>query len=155
MQPQLDISGFEFKTIPTVSITVEDHRLMEKLFDACYQEANHSYLGKSLARLLYVTFAWDEGGNPAGFGIADSLVHDLPGLPQTTLTLGGLCCVLPEFHRRGLYGALEARSIGAAGVVSEGRWMTCGRRSPASTASRTSTRRRSFAPAPASRSAIR
>ena len=127
MQPQLDISGFEFKTVPTVSITEEDQRMMLRLFDACYREANHSHLGKSLAHLLYVTFAWDEAGNPAGFGIADSLVKDLPLLPQTTLTLGGLCCVLPEFRRRGLFGALEARSIGAAGVVSEGRWLTCGR----------------------------
>ena len=127
MQPQLDISGFEFKTISTVSITVEDHRLMESMFDTCYREANQRYLGQSLARLLYVTFAWDEGGNPAGFGIADCVVKDLPGLPQTALALGGLCCVLPEFQQRGLVGALEARSIGATGVVSDGRWLMCGR----------------------------
>ena len=78
MQPEIDISGFEFKTVPTVSITEEDQRMMLRLFDACYREANHSHLGKSLAHLLYVTFAWDEAGNPAG-------------------------------------------------VVSEGRWLTCGR----------------------------
>ena len=126
MQPRLDISGLKFKTVSTVSVTAEDHRLMQSLFDACYLEADHRYFEKSLAHLLYVTFAWDEAGSPAGFGIADSVVHDLPRLPLTTLTLGGLCCVLPEFHDRGLVGALEARSIGAAGVVSEGRWMTCG-----------------------------
>ena len=100
---------------------------MLRLFDACYREANHSHLGKSLARLLYVTFAWDEEGSPAGFGIADSLVTDLPRLPRTALTLGGLCCVLPEFRHRGLFGALEARSVAAAGVVSEGRSLTCER----------------------------
>ena len=34
MPPEIDISGFEFKTIATVSITEEDHRLMLSLFDA-------------------------------------------------------------------------------------------------------------------------
>ena len=34
MQPRLDISGFKFKTVSTVSVTEEDHRMMLKLFDA-------------------------------------------------------------------------------------------------------------------------
>ena len=127
MLPKTHIPSFDFKTVATADVSPDDVALMHGLFDACYREANPRYSAESLAGLLYVTFAWDEGGNPAGFGIADSVVKDLPGLPQTTLALGGLCCVLPEFQQRGLVGALEARSIGATGVVSDGRWLMCGR----------------------------
>ena len=125
-QPDMDISGFEFKTTPTADVSSEDRALMHELFDACYREANHEHLDKSLSVLRYVSFAWRDG-RPAAFGIADSLVVDLPRLPQTALTLGGLCCVLPDFRRHGLFGALMARSISAGDMRSPGRMLTVGR----------------------------
>ncbi len=126
MQPQLDISGFEFKTKPTADVSADDRWLMHELFDTCYREANHEHLDKSLTVLRYVSFAWRDG-TPAAFGIADSLVVDLPRLPQTTLTLGGLCCVLPDFRRHHLFGALMGRSISAGDMRSPERMLTVGR----------------------------
>ncbi len=126
MMPQLDISGFEFKTVPTADVSAEDRALMHEQFDACYREANHEHLDKSLTVLRYVSFAWRDG-KPAAFGIADSLVIDLPRLPQTTLTLGGLCCVLPDFRRHGLFAALMGRSIAAGEIRSQERMLTVGR----------------------------
>lgn len=126
MQPQLDISGFEFRTVPTASVTASERALMHELFDACYREANHEHLEKSLVRLRYVSFAWHDG-RPAGFGIADGVIADLPRLPRQTLTLGGLCCVLSEFRRLGLFGALEGRAVFAGDIHSPERMLSCGR----------------------------
>ncbi len=125
-QPETDISGFEFKTVATADVSPDDVALMHELFDACYREANHEHLDKSLTVLRYVTFA-HRGGEPAAFALADHLIVDLPRLPQTTLTRGGLCCVLPEFRRHGLFGALMARSIAAGDMRSPGRMLTVGR----------------------------
>ncbi len=125
-QPEIDISGFEFKTVTTADVSPDDVALMHELFDACYREANHEHLDKSRGVLRHVTFAWRDG-RPAAFGLADSLIVDLPRLPQQRLTLGGLCCVLPDFRRHGLFGALMARSIVAGDMRSPGRMLTVGR----------------------------
>ena len=121
-----NVSGFEFKTIPTAEVAPDDLALMHKLFDDCYREANHEHLDKSLKVLRYVSFASSDG-EPAAFAMADSLVLDLPRLPQTTLTLGGLCCVLLDFRRHGLFGALMGRAIGAGDMRSPERILTAGR----------------------------
>ena len=126
MIPELDVSGFTFKTVATDSLSPAERESMRRLFDACYRKANHEHLEKSLARLRFVTYAWQDE-QLAGFGIGDSLVSDLPRLPQTSVTLGGLCCVLPDFRRRGLFGALEARSIAAGGAPLQKRALSCGR----------------------------
>jgi hypothetical protein len=125
LQRNLDIPGFEFETIATSDVDAKARKLMHELFDACYREANHDHLDRSLSVLRFVTFA-REGGRDAAFGIADSRVVDLPRLPATTLLLGGLCCVHPDFRRRGLFAALMGRSMalgdrGVAGVLNCGR----------------------------------
>ena len=126
MLPKTHIPSFDFKTVATADVSPDDVALMHGLFDACYREANHEHLDKSLTVLRYVTFA-DRDGEPAAFALADHLVIDLPRLPRTTLTRGGLCCVLPDFRRHGLFGALMARSIGAGDIGSPERMWTAGR----------------------------
>ena len=76
--------------------------------------------------MSFVTYARHDE-QVEGLGIGDSLVSDLPRLPQTSVTLGGLCCVLPDFRRRGLFGALEVRSIAAGGAPLQKRALHCGR----------------------------
>ena len=79
-----DVSGFEFKTTPTADVSSDERALMHELFDACYRQANHDHLDKSLKVLRYVSFAWRDG-KPAAFAMADSLVIDLPRLPRWLL----------------------------------------------------------------------
>ena len=126
MTSKHDFSEFEITTVPCEQVTAEDRARMLSLFDACYRQANHAYLEKSLRQLRYVSFALHDG-RPAGFGLADSRVVDLPGLPKQTLILGGLCCVLPEFRRRGLFGELERRAAMAGDPPTGRRSLSCGR----------------------------
>ena len=121
-----DFSEFTFRTVPTDAVTAEERALMLRLFDACYRQANHGHLEKSLGRLRYVSFA-HEGEQPAGFGLADARVLDLPALAQQTVVLGGLCCVLPAFRRRGLFGELMRRAVLAAEPPARERSLTVGR----------------------------
>ena len=107
-----DDDGFVFKTLATASLTADDRALMLSLFDACYRQANHAYFEKSLEQLRYVSLVWHDE-RPAGFGLADRRVVELPRLPQQTIVMGGLCCVLPDFRRQGLFGALEQRAMAA------------------------------------------
>ena len=126
MATKREFFRFVFKTLPTASLTADDRALMLSLFDACYREANHAYFEKSLTQLRYASLVW-HGERPAGFGLADQRVVELPRLPQQTIVMGGLCCVLPDFRRQGLFGALEQRAIAAAGAPPSGRALTCGR----------------------------
>ena len=89
MLPKTHIPSFDFKTVATADVSPDDVALMHELFDACYREANHEHLDKSLTVLRYVTFVHRDG-EPAAFALADHLVIDLPRLPRTTLTRGGL-----------------------------------------------------------------
>ena len=126
MVSRRDFSAFEFKTVPCDRVTADDRALMLALFDACVRQADHAHLEKSLERLRYVSIALHDG-KPAGFGLADSRVVDLPRLLQQTVILGGLCCVAPEFRRRGLFGELERRSVVASEPPARERVLTCGR----------------------------
>ena len=126
MLPKTRVPSFEFETVATAEVSPEHVALMHELFDACYKQANHEHLDKSMTVLRYVTFARRDG-EPAAFALADSLVIDLPRLPNATLTLGGLCCVLPGYRRHGLFGALMARAIGAGDMESPERMLTAGR----------------------------
>ncbi len=120
------VSGFEFKTVATADVSSDELALIHQMFDDCYRQPNHEHLEKSLKVLRFVSFA-SRDGKPAAFAMADSLVIDLPRLPRTTLTLGGLCCVLPDFRRHGLFGALMGRAISAGDMRSPERILTAGR----------------------------
>jgi len=125
--PPRPLDAFDFTTTPTRALSDADREAMRDLFDACYRQANHAHMEKSLARLRFVTFARRDG-RPVAFGLADAIVVDLPRLPATHVTLGGLCCVLPEARREGLFGELMKRSMMAGDPPSPGeRWLAAGR----------------------------
>lgn len=116
MASERDFSSFVFRTVPTDSLAAEDRALMLGLFHACVRQANLAHLEKSLERLRYVSLALHDG-EPAGFGLADRRTMDLPRLPRQTVIMGGLCCVAPEFRRRGLFGELERRAATVDGCA--------------------------------------
>lgn len=141
-----DLSDFVFVTKLSADITDGERGVIFALFDLAYRDANHGYLAKSLTKLKYITLAYHEG-DPAGFGLAEMRVLDLPRLPRQVVGMAGICCVDDRFRRRGLFGALEGRSMAAAGNRPAGRLITCGRMAhPASF--RTMTRNPSRIPKP-------
>lgn len=121
-----DFAGLVFQTVSSDSLTAEQRTQMFGLFDTCYRQANHDHLEKSLTRLRYVSFAWHDE-QPVGFGLADCLIIELPRLPQQTVVLGGLCCVSPQFRRRGLFRELELRAVMAGDPPRAGPHLSCGR----------------------------
>lgn len=121
-----DLAGFLFRTVVADELGARDRDQLFALFDACYRQADHAYLERSLKRLRYVTLAFREG-KPAGFCLAETRIMDLPGLPQQVVALGGLACVAPQFRRQGLMGEMGRRSLLASGPPPAPRWLTCGR----------------------------
>ncbi len=124
---QPNLPDFDVHALATVDATAEERALMHALFDTNYRQANHPYLDKSFGVLRYAAIATAKDGTPAGFALGDMRVVDLPRLPATPVALAGICCVAPEFRRRGLFGALEMTAIGAAGIRPEGRSLSVGR----------------------------
>ncbi len=121
-----DLPGFEFITLPVDSLTAADRAGVVELFDACYRQANLDYLEKSLKKLQFVSIARHDE-QPAGFAVADTRIIDLPNLPQQAVNLAGLCCVLPEFRRHGLFVELELRAARAGHPPASEHLLLCGR----------------------------
>jgi hypothetical protein len=121
-----DYSDFTIETKLAADVTPAEEAMLFALFDGAYRQANHAYLSKSLTKLKYLTIA-RAGGVPAGFGLAEMRVIDLPRLPGQPVAMAGMCCVDDRFRRRGLFRELERLSMGAAGVAPSGRMITCGR----------------------------
>lgn len=121
-----DFPDFEVRAFPTPALTAADRATIFALFDVAYREANHAYLEKSLGSLRFITIA-TSGGTPAGFALSDARLLDLPRLPRTAVSMAGICCIAPEFRRRGLFGLLEGRAMAAAPRIEASRWLSCGR----------------------------
>lgn len=121
-----DYSDFTIDTMLAADVTPADEAILLALFDGAYRQANHAYLSKSLRKLKYLTIA-RAGDIPAGFGLAELRLIDLPRLPQQPVAMAGICCVDDRFRRRGLFRELERRSMAAAGIAPAGRMITCGR----------------------------
>lgn len=126
MVSERDFSGFVFRTVPSEGLTTADREHLFGLFDACYRQANHAYLEDSLERLRYVSLSLRDE-TPVGFALAEVRIMDLPRLPQATVILGGLSCVLPEFRRQGLVARMGLRNIVASAVRWGERGLVCGR----------------------------
>jgi hypothetical protein len=62
-----------------------------------------------------------------GFGVAETRVMDLPRLPDQVVSMAGICCIAPEFRRRGLFGKLELLAFQANVVPDRPRRIACGR----------------------------
>jgi hypothetical protein len=101
---------FAFRTMPIDSLTTTDRQMLSELFDASFRDANQAHLDKLLGQLRTVSVALC-GKKPAGFTMSDVRIMDLPRLPDQVVMLGGLTCVVPEFHRRGLMMDLGSRNL--------------------------------------------
>lgn len=110
---------------PTADLTPREREIAIELFRANYREANVAYLEKSFGTLKYIAFALS-GGTPAGFALGETRIIDLPRLPEQPVALAGICCVGPEFRRRGLFGQLERAAMMASGIQ-QLLWLSCGR----------------------------
>jgi hypothetical protein len=121
-----DFSPFEFKVIQTCEASTEDLQSAFSLFEMNYRQANRAYLEKSLQTMRYMALAKHQG-TPAGFGVGECRVMDLPRLPAQVVELAGICCIAPQFRRRGVFSVLEALALGAAEVPDHERHLTCGR----------------------------
>jgi hypothetical protein len=118
--------NFAFRTVPIERLTAADRQLLSELFDECFHNANQAHLKKLLGQLRTVSVALSDE-KPVGFTMSDVRIMDLPRLREQVVMLGGLTCVVSEFHRRGLMMELGSRNL----IESTPRWgqrtLTCGR----------------------------
>ncbi len=126
--PGRDLGDFTFTVKEAAELTAADRATVHALFDVAYRQANHAYLDKSLGRLRYIATAM-RGDTPAGFALGETRIMDLPRLPDSLVTLAGICCIAPEFRRRGLFGYLERLALGAGfrPEYADRRRLACGR----------------------------
>jgi hypothetical protein len=121
-----DFSPFDFRVVETAKASSQDREAVFALFEMNYRQANRAFLEKSLQVLCYLALA-EHQGVPAGFAIGECRVMDLPRLPAQAINLAGICCIAPQFRRRGLFTHLEGLTIGAAAVEDRSRRLSCGR----------------------------
>ena len=121
-----DLSEFDFTVEESRALSEQERRELFRLFELNYRQANPAFLEKSLATLRYTAMAFRDGV-AVGFGLAESRVMDLPRLPAQPVVLAGICCVAPEFRRRGLFGRLELLAMTAGAVPESPRRLACGR----------------------------
>jgi hypothetical protein len=121
-----DFSGFDFAVEETGALSERQQSDLLRLFEQSYRQANPAFLAKSLATLRYAAVAVSDGV-AVGFAVAETRVMDLPRLPAQVVNLAGICCIAPEFRRRGLFGELEGRAMKAGAVPEAPRSLFCGR----------------------------
>lgn len=121
-----ELSGIDFEVLEANELSSPRRRALLGLFAANYRHANPAFLDKSLARIRHVALAYSDD-LPVGFALGETRVMDLPRLPGQVVGLAGICCVAPEFRRRGLFGQLERRAASAASVPETPRRLVCGR----------------------------
>lgn len=116
----------EFEVLESTSISARHRERLLGLFQANYSAANPVFLEKSLAVLRQVAFAYHEG-EAIGFAMGESRWMDLPRLPEQLVNLAGLCCIAPDFRRRGLFGELTKRAMSLDAPLEQTRRLFCGR----------------------------
>lgn len=121
-----DRSGFEFVVKEARVLSELERDELLALFQMNYEQANLAFLAKSFEKLRYAALARHDGV-PVGFALAERRVMDLPRLPAQVVDMAGICCIAPEFRRRGLFGELEGLALRAGGVPEESRRLVCGR----------------------------
>jgi hypothetical protein len=121
-----DLASFDFRLVETAKASAQDLQKVFSLFQMNYRQANHAYLEKSLATLRYLALA-EHDGVAAGFGLAECRVIDLPRLPHEVVNLAGICCIAPQFRRRGLFTELQRLALTAAQLPPHSRRLSCGR----------------------------
>ena len=108
-------ADLDFRTVPSARVDERDRRAMHELFDACYLEANHTYLDKSFETLAQTALAL-AGDRLVAFALAEHRVFDLPRLPGTHVNLAGIACVDNAYRRRHLFVMLERKASLACAI---------------------------------------
>jgi hypothetical protein len=121
-----DFCEFDFTVKESRALSERERGELLRLFELNYRQANPAFLEKSLATLRYCALAFQDGV-AVGFGVAETRVMDLPRLPDQLVSLAGICCIAPEFRRRGLFMKLELLAFCAEGVYEGQRRLACGR----------------------------
>ena len=119
---------YDFRLILNKDLSDQDLTAIHELFDMNYHQANHAYLDQSFGKLRFTAMAFD-GSVPIGFALGDAVQTELPELKgMHCVALAGICCVSPQYRRRGLFSSLEMKSIEGSGVFKRGtRSLFCGR----------------------------
>jgi len=123
---QRDLSSFDFRVVETGKASTKDLERAFSLFEMNYRQANRAYLEKSLGTLRYLALAEHEG-TTVGFALGECRLMDLPRLPAQVVNLAGICCIAPQFRRRGLFAQLEYLIFVAVEMPAHSRRLTCGR----------------------------
>jgi hypothetical protein len=121
-----DLSGFDFEVQDVASISARHSERVLGLFRANYRDANPAFVHKSLSVLGHLAFAY-HGGEAVGFALGESRVMDLPRLPEQLVGLAGLCCIAPDFRRRGLFRELSRLAMDWDAPSEHTRRLFCGR----------------------------
>lgn len=123
-----EIEGFETRAVSAETLGEKDRKLVHQLYDESYQQANHTYLDKSLSKRNYIALALT-GEKLAGFAVANTVETALPRMDEPQIiTLAGICCIDSGFRRIGLFSKLESLAAKASGLRdSAGRILMCGR----------------------------
>ena len=121
-----DLAAFDFRVVETDRLSTQDLHSVLTLFEMNYRQANRAYLEKSLGTLRYLALAEHEG-TAVGFGLGECRVMDLPRLPAEVVNLAGICCIAPQFRRRGLFSELERLTMTATELPPHSRRLSCGR----------------------------
>jgi hypothetical protein len=132
----LEIEGVDVIDVtPTAELSPAQQAALHALFAANYAHADHDYLDGSLARIGFVSAAW-AGERAVAFGLSETRVVDLPGLPGQVLGLAGLSCVDAAFRRQGLAFRLEVAGMAAGDAPATSNRMGAGRMAHAASWSR-------------------
>ena len=121
-----EVASFDFRVVETDKASMRDLEKVLSLFEMNYRQANRAYLERSLQTLRHLALAEHEG-TAAGFALGECRVMDLPRLPAEVVNLAGICCIAPQFRRRGLFRELERLTFVAAEMPPHSRRLTCGR----------------------------
>ena len=123
---QRGLSSFDFTVIEADKASAQELETIFSLFELNYRQANRAYLEKSLGTLRYLALA-EHGGTTVGFALGESRFMDLPRLTGQVVNLAGICCIAPQFRRRGLFSKLEYLAFVASEMPVHSRRLTCGR----------------------------
>jgi len=121
-----DLASFDFRVVEADQVSAQDLQKVFSLFEMNYRQANRAYLEKSLGTLRYLALA-KHAGKTVGFALGESRFMDLPRLPEQVVNLAGICCIAPQFRRRGLFGELERLTMAVTELPPHSRRLSCGR----------------------------
>ncbi|MEM6554675.1 MAG: hypothetical protein AAF642_02305 [Pseudomonadota bacterium] len=112
----------------TDSLGPEDLARILELFEANYDEADPSYIDKSIDTLKHVALA-STASKLVGFGFGETRLMPLPRLSVAeAVALAGMSCVDPDVRQRGLFAQMALHVLSEGGNIPSDRpYLFCGR----------------------------